>query len=107
MKNELKEGTLVDYPLFKKRGYIEGFYGPTWESSKRISVMKLMSSYGMNTFYYAPKDDIYHREKWRELYPEKELSALKNLVDTAKKYYMDFFWCIAPGLSMKYSDEKD
>ena len=31
VKNELKEGTLTDYPLFKKRGYIEGFYGPTWE----------------------------------------------------------------------------
>ena len=24
-KNELKAGTLEDYPLFKKRGYIEGF----------------------------------------------------------------------------------
>ena len=82
-KNELKTGTLEDYPLFRKRGYIEGFYGPTWENKKRISVMKLMASYGMNTFYYAPKDDIYHREKWRELYPEKELAELKALFDLA------------------------
>ena len=50
VKNELKEGMLTDFPLFRKRGYIEGFYGPTWENSKRLSVMKLMASYGMNTF---------------------------------------------------------
>ena len=80
VKNELKEGALTDFPLFKKRGYIEGFYGPTWENSKRLSVMRLMASYGMNTFFYAPKDDIYHREKWRELYPEKELKELKKML---------------------------
>ena len=107
VKNELKEGTLVDYPLFKKRGYIEGFYGPTWENSKRISVLKLMSSYGMNTFYYAPKDDIYHREKWRDLYPENELIQLKNLFKLACENYLDFHWTIGPGLTYKYTSEED
>ena len=76
VKSELKTGVLEDYPLFEKRGYIEGFYGKTWATDKRLSVMKLMSRYGMNTFYYAPKDDLYHRAKWSEPYPEKELSEL-------------------------------
>ena len=71
--------------MFRKRGYIEGFYGETWERNCRISVMELMASYGMNTFYYAPKDDIYHREKWREPYPEKELSELKELYEKASE----------------------
>ena len=97
VKNELKEGTLVDYPLFKTRGYIEGFYGPTWENNKRISVMKLMASYGMNTFFYAPKDDIYHRAKWRDFYPENELEQLKNLFNLASENYLDFHWTIGPG----------
>ncbi len=106
-KDELKEGKLIDYPLYKKRGYIEGFYGPTWENNKRLSVMKLMASYGMNTFFYAPKDDIYHREKWRELYPEKELTELKNLFDVANENYLDFHWTIGPGLTYKYTSDED
>ncbi|MBQ5824154.1 MAG: beta-N-acetylglucosaminidase domain-containing protein [Clostridia bacterium] len=104
---ELKCGEAEDYPLFKKRGYIEGFYGNTWERSKRLSVMKLMAQYGMNTFYYAPKDDIYHREKWRELYPQKELNELKELFEEAQKHELDFHWCIGPGLTYQYTSEDD
>lgn len=107
VKNELKEGTLTDFPLFKKRGYIEGFYGPTWENSKRLSVMKLMASYGMNTYFYAPKDDIYHRAKWRELYPENELAQLKNLFNKASENQLDFHWTIGPGLTYKYTSDED
>ena len=107
VRNELNEGTLADYPLFKKRGYIEGFYGPTWENGKRLSVMKLMASYGMNTFFYAPKDDIYHRAKWREFYPENELAQLKNLFNKACDNYLDFHWTIGPGLTYKYTSDDD
>ena len=107
LNNELKEGTLTDYPLFKKRGYIEGFYGPTWENSKRLSVMNLMASYGMNTYFYAPKDDIYHRAKWRELYPENELKQLKYLFNIACENYLDFHWAIGPGLTYKYTSEEN
>ena len=103
----LCEGTLEDYPSFETRGYIEGFYGDTWEQGKRLSVMKLMAKYGMNTYFYAPKDDIYHREKWRDLYPEKELADLKGLVDYAKENFFDFNWCIGPGLSYKYTSDDD
>ena len=105
--NSLCEGNVLDYPVFETRGYIEGFYGPTWEHSKRLSVMSLMAKYGMNTYFYAPKDDIYHREKWRELYPEKDLADLKILVDYAKENYFDFNWCIGPGLSYKYTSVED
>ncbi len=105
--DELRCGEVEDYPLFKKRGYIEGFYGNTWEKAKRHSVMKLMGQNGMNTFYYAPKDDIYHREKWRELYPEKELAELKELFEEAQKNELDFHWCIGPGLTYQYTSEND
>ncbi len=105
--NSLCEGSVEDYPTFETRGYIEGFYGPTWEHEKRLSVMKLMARYGMNTYFYAPKDDIYHREKWREFYPESELNSLKILVDYAKDNYFNFNWCIGPGLSYKYTSDKD
>lgn len=107
VNDELCEGVIEDYPAFVKRGYIEGFYGKTWCDEKRRSVMELMAKYGMNTFYYAPKDDAYHREKWREEYPEDELCALKNLFETAQSNYLDFYWCIGPGLTYHYSSQKD
>lgn len=106
-KNELRTGTLEDYPLFPRRGYIEGFYGPAWAHEKRLSVMSLMAANGMNCFYYAPKDDEYHRAKWREPYPEKELAELKSLFDTAKENELEVCWCVGPGLTYKYTSEAD
>ncbi|MBR5232657.1 MAG: beta-N-acetylglucosaminidase domain-containing protein [Clostridia bacterium] len=106
-KNEIRTGTLEDYPLFSRRGYIEGFYGATWKQEKRLSVMRLMAANGMNSFYYAPKDDEYHRAKWREVYPEKELAELKSLFDTAAENEIDVCWCVGPGLTYKYTSETD
>ncbi|MBR3779616.1 MAG: beta-N-acetylglucosaminidase domain-containing protein [Clostridia bacterium] len=106
-ENTVSDGEFICSPSFSVRGYIEGFYGTPWSHENRKSVMKLMAKNRMNTVYYAPKDDLYHREKWRENYPEDELERLKALVDCAKEYYMNFYWCIAPGLSMKYSDDAE
>ena len=100
-------GTVVDYPLFAVRGYIEGFYGKPWSNENRRMMLELMSFYGMNTYYYAPKDDPYHRDKWSELYPEEELSALSDLAALCREKFVDFHYCIAPGLSMKYSSDDD
>ncbi len=105
--NELKIGCAEDYPLFETRGYIEGFYGRTWADEKRISVMQLMAKYGMNTYYYAPKDDAYHREKWREKYPEEDMISLKALFEEAKENFLSFNWCIGPGLTYKYTSDED
>lgn len=104
-KSTVSDGEYICSPAFAARGYIEGFYGNPWSHESRKSVMELMAKNRMNTVYYAPKDDLYHRENWRENYPENELAKLKELVDKASEYYMDFCWCIAPGLSMKYSDK--
>lgn len=106
-ENRFYDGEYICAPNFAVRGYIEGFYGTPWSHEKRKSVMILSAKNRMNTVYYAPKDDRYHRELWRDLYPDDELQKLKELVDTASKYYMDFYWCVAPGLSMKYSDEAE
>ncbi len=100
-------GTVTDYPLFAVRGYIEGFYGNPWNHENRRMMLELMSFYGMNTYYYAPKDDPYHRDKWSELYPENELSALSELAQLCKEKFVNFHYCIAPGLSMKYSSDED
>lgn len=98
---------IEDYPLFEKRGYIEGFYGSVWSDEKRRSVMELMAQNGMNTYYYAPKDDLYHREKWAEKYPESEFAKLKALFSYAAENEFDVYWCVGPGLSYHYTDPCD
>ena len=66
-----------------------------------------MAKYGMNTFYYAPKDDEYHRAKWNLPYPEKELSELKELFDSAAENELNVCWCVGPGLTYHYTSEAD
>ncbi len=100
-------GTVEDYPLFAERGYIEGFYGSPWSFENRKMMIALTSFYGMNTYYYAPKDDPYHRDKWDKIYPEKELAQLSDLCEICKEKFVDFYYCIAPGLSIKYTSESD
>ncbi len=64
---------IFDSPSFKMRGVIEGFYGEPWSHQNRIDLINFCGRNKMNTYWYAPKDDPYHREKWREDYPEEEI----------------------------------
>ncbi len=105
--NEFFSGEIIDYPLFKTRGYIEGFYGKPWSFDQRCGILKLMAKNKMNTVYYGPKDDDYHRELWRDLYPDSEIAGLEKLFRLSQEAQMDFYYCIAPGLSIKYSDENE
>lgn len=92
---------------FEKRGYIEGFYGRPWTAAQRLGMLRFMAKNGANTYYYAPKDDPYHRKLWRADYPEDRKAGLKEAVDTAAGLGMEFHYCIAPGLSMRYSSQED
>ena len=57
----------------------------------------MMAEYGMNTYYYAPKDDPYHREKWSELFtPRPSLPSLKELADIGREKFVDIYYRIAP-----------
>lgn len=104
---EILLGSVEDYPLFENRGYIEGFYGKPWTNANRKEMIEFLSFYGMNAYYYAPKDDPYHRSKWQELYPAEELAQLKSLVDLCNDNFVEFGYCIAPGQSMIYSSQED
>ncbi|MCQ2462086.1 MAG: protein O-GlcNAcase [Clostridia bacterium] len=97
---------IEDYPSFTKRGFIEGFYGKPWEQQERFSVMRLMSQHHMNTYFYAPKYDPYHRERWQDRYDGKSLEKLSALVKKANELGLDFVWCIAPGLTVQYSGQE-
>jgi hypothetical protein len=101
-------GLLIsDYPSFPERGIVEGFYGTPWSSQDRLDMLRFEGQHGMNVYYYAPKDDPYHRRLWREPYPPEQMSALEELVDAARANFVDFCFAISPGLSMTYSDDEE
>ncbi len=98
---------IVDFPSFPERGVVEGFYGTPWTPQNRMEILRFEGAHGMNVYYYAPKDDPYQRKLWRDPYPPEAQQRLAELVDTAKRNFVDFCFAISPGLSMTYSSERD
>lgn len=83
-----------------QRGVVEGFYGTPWTQDQRLAMLNFMGSQGLNMYVYAPKDDPYHREKWREAYPVKKMQQLQQLIDRAKQEKVEFVFALSPGLDV-------
>ena len=103
----IAEVTISDYPDVEFRGYVEGFYGIPWTFDDRANLFRDTSLYKMTTYIYAPKDDPYHRGKWRNLYPEAEANNIKALAEVAKENNMEFCWTIHPGADYNYTKDSD
>lgn len=103
----LKELELLDFPSFKIRGIIEGFYGEPWSHTERIELLNFFGRFKINAYIYAPKDDLKHRQNWREYYNEEELKKFKELIETAENNFVNFCYAISPGVSITYSSEED
>lgn len=88
-------------------GVIEGFYGRPWVPAQRDRLLGWMQGWGLNSYLYAPKDDIKHRAIWRELYDANELSALNSLVEGCRRRNIEFVYALAPGLDVRFSRELD
>jgi hypothetical protein len=98
---------IADFPSFPERGVVEGFYGTPWTHQDRVDTLRFEGAHGMNVYYYAPKDDPYHRKLWRDAYPPEAQQHLSELVDAANRNFVDFCFAISPGLTMAYSSEQD
>lgn len=94
-------------PRFTHAGVIEGFYGTPWSHRDRLDLLRFMGQAGLNTYVYAPKDDPYHRERWREPYPRAEAARLHELVDSARAAGVSLWYAVSPGGSMTYADSAD
>lgn len=92
---------------FVWRGVVEGFYGKPWTHSERMDMLAFMSDVGMNAYLYAPKDDLYHRQRWRAPYPADLLARLSELASHARRHGITFVFAVSPGLSLRYSDRRD
>lgn len=88
-------------------GVIEGFYGRPWSEAQRHELFVRMASWRMDTYLYAPKDDLRHRVAWRDPYPASEAAALAGLVTRARDAGVRFVYALAPGLDLDWTLDRD
>ncbi|MGH7816389.1 MAG: beta-N-acetylglucosaminidase domain-containing protein [Candidatus Binatia bacterium] len=97
---------MVEAKTFQRRGIVEGFFGPLWTMAHRRALFEFGAARGMNTYLYAPKDDPYHRKRWRDPYPLKEWRQLLRLIRQAQKQKIDFVYGFHPGEGLRFSDDQ-
>ena len=98
---------IVDQPAMRHRGVIEGFYGSPWTHEERLDQLNFYGRFKLNAYVYAPKDDPYHRDRWRDPYPPDQVAELRALIDAATANHVRFTFAVSPGVSICYSDPAD
>ncbi len=86
-------------------GVIEGYYGKPLTQAQRLALIGWMPSESLDIYCYAPKDDAFHRSRWRERYDDEHMRRFEELIAAGKKAGVDFCFTISPGLDWRASDE--
>ncbi len=102
---EVMSVEITDWPDTPNRGVVEGFYGNAWSYDDRVRQFEFYGRNKLNTYIYGPKDDPYHRSKWRELYPAEDAARLKALNDEARRNKVKFVWGIHPAGDHSWQDD--
>lgn len=89
------------------RGYIEGYYGqlPSW--NMRCDLIRQLSALGLTSYFYAPKEDIYHRLHWREPYPADWRVSFRSWTALAQTHSIQIIAGVAPGLDFNFDHLHD
>ena len=98
---------VIDHPAMAHRGAIEGFYGSPWTAAERLDQLAFYGRFKLNTYVYAPKDDPFHRDRWREPYPADQVAGLSALVQAAQANHVRLTFAVSPGVSICYGDPAD
>ena len=64
-------------------GYIEGYYGVELSWKERDSIISKLHQVGCNTYFYCPKEDPYHRVRWKDDYPIDWIEDFKKFKSNA------------------------
>ncbi len=88
-------------------GLIEGFYGQPWSWRERKAALVTLWRTGQGLYLYAPKDDPYHRDQWREPYPSDQQDAFAELAAVAQVLDVKFVVGISPFIDLDPEDEGD
>ncbi|MFO0757975.1 MAG: beta-N-acetylglucosaminidase domain-containing protein [Byssovorax sp.] len=88
-------------------GVIEGFYGRPWTWAEREQVVMAMGALGLDTYFYAPKNDPKHRASWREPYDGTTLGRFDRLRRVGEGVGVNVVWAVSPGLDIDPSAPAD
>ncbi|MGX4692200.1 beta-N-acetylglucosaminidase domain-containing protein [Streptomyces sp. JNUCC 63] len=99
--------TVRDWPGTAVRGTTEGFYGTAWTQEQRLAQVDFMGRTKQNRYLYAPGDDLYRQERWREPYPAAQRAAFRELADRARRNHVTLGWAVAPGQSLCFASDAD
>lgn len=78
------------------RGIVEGFYGRHYTAAQRKLLMGLLSGVDGASWLYAPKDDPWHRLRWREPRPKQSSEELARSVMDAGSAGVAFIYGLSP-----------
>ena len=85
-------------------GYIEGYYGRLLSWKNRKLIIKFLKKNNMNTYFYAPKEDVYHRINWRKKYDKKWQLNFQKFTQLSKKNNINVIAGVAPGLDFNFKE---
>ena len=81
------------------RGYIEGYYGKLLSFEDRHKLLACLQGLSMDSYLYAPKDDLCHRFDWRRPYVLRAGVLISPLFVQMQKHDKFMFWPeLPPGL---------
>ena len=95
--------TVTDYPDVPQRGLVEGYYGNPYSEENRMGLFEMFGRQKMNVYIYGPKDDAYHKSKWRQEYPADLAAKITGYVNAAKANKVEFVWAIHPGEDIQWN----
>ena len=101
---QMKQADIEDWPDVLERGVVEGFYGNPWSHTDRLRQFDFYGKNKLNVYIYGPKDDPYHRNQWREAYPEAEAARISELAKAAAQNKVDFVWAMHPGGDIQWTE---
>jgi hypothetical protein len=86
------------------RGIVEGFYGKPFLPGQRRTLINCISRMESPSYLYAPKNDPFHRVKWRDSHPHRIMTSLSQNMKYARSCGVDFMFGISP---WGFSSEED
>ena len=85
-------------------GYIEGYYGRLLNWKDRKLIIHSLKKNNMNTYLYAPKEDLNHRLNWRDQYSSHWRKNFRSFTNYSKNNNIDIIAGIAPGLDFNFKN---
>ena len=86
-------------------GYIEGYYGSLLDWNQRLRILESLSALNLNSYFYCPKEDPFHRLEWAEDYSDEYLLNLGSFFESAKSLNIELIFGISPGFVSESIDQ--